>query len=297
MNIVKEFKKGGIVALLLLVASVLIAWVFELEHQPIPEGMPLGLVDHRLEEASGLVASVANSGLLWTINDSGNPPEVFLIDQHAKTKLVCTLSHVRNRDWEDIAIGAGPVKGKNYIYVADIGDNFAQYDFKFIYRFEEPKLTEENEKTITRFDTLVLRMPDGKRDAETILIDPFTNDLYLISKREDSVALYTTPYPFSHDTLTLHKVMTLPYKEIVAGSITRDGKEVLLKDYDRVYYWKRSTRESLPEVLTKKPVLLPYHREHQGEGIAWSPNGTEFYTLSEGTIVRPASLLVYKIKK
>lgn len=297
MVVVKGFKMNWVVALLLFGVWGLVAWVFELENQPLPGGTPLGQVDQRLAEASGLVASIANSGLLWTINDSGNPPEVFLIDQHAKINLVCTLSGVHNRDWEDIAIGAGPVRGKNYIYVADIGDNFAQYDFKFIYRFEEPKLAAEKEKTVTQFDTLVLRMPDGRRDAETILIDPVTNDLYLISKREDSVALYTTPYPFSHEILTLRKVMTLPYKEIVAGSITKDGKEVLLKDYDRVYCWERSSRESLPQVLAKKPVQLPYHREPQGEAIAWSRDGKRFYTLSEGTIMRPASLLVYTRKK
>ena len=120
----------------------------------------------------GLAASATNPGFLWTLNDNGNPPEVFLIDQHARIRLVCKLPNVRNRDWEDIAIGAGPKEGKNYVYVADIGDNQAQYDFKVIYRFEEPVLSQEKEVVITEYDTLALRMPDGKRDAETILIDP-----------------------------------------------------------------------------------------------------------------------------
>src|SRR5882672_227953 len=79
----------------------------------------LGRVDQQLEEASGLVGSVANPGFLWTINDSGNPPEIFLIDHQAKTRLVCTLLHARNRDWEDVAIGAGPNAKRKYIYVAD----------------------------------------------------------------------------------------------------------------------------------------------------------------------------------
>jgi len=67
----------------------------------------LGKVDQQLEEASGLTASVSNPGMLWAINDSGNPPEVFLIDQHAKTRMVFTLLHAHNRDWEDIPIGTG----------------------------------------------------------------------------------------------------------------------------------------------------------------------------------------------
>ncbi len=257
----------------------------------------LGKVDQRLEEASGLVASIANPGFLWTINDSGNPPEVFLINQQGKTRLVCTLLNGRNRDWEDIAIGAGPDPHKKYIYVADIGDNWAQYELKYIYRFEEPTLHGQKEMTVTQFDTLILKLPDGKRDSETILIDPFTNDLFLISKSEESVALYTTPFPFPKDTIVLRKVTTIPFTKIVAGSISPDGTEVLLKDYDRVYYWKRSPSESLPKVFIKKPIWLPYEREPQGEAIAWSQNGNEYYTLSEGTLGRPANLFVYKIKK
>jgi len=257
----------------------------------------LGIADQRIEEASGLVASVVNPGMLWTINDSGNPPEVFLIDQRAKIKLVCTLFHGNNRDWEEIAIGAGPDPQKKYIYVADIGDNWAQYEWKYIYRFEEPIFGGQKELTITQFDTLILKLPDGKRDSETILIDPFTHDLFLISKREDSVGVYTTPYPFSKDTIVLRKVMVLPFTRIVAGSISSEGTEILLKDYEKVYYWKRSKAESLCDAFKKKPVELPYEREPRGEAIAWSLDGNDYYTLSEGTLGKSASLFVYKMER
>src|SRR5882672_6594258 len=267
------------------------------KNNTLTSGTPLGAVDERLEEASGLVASHVSPGMLWTLNDSGNPAEVFLIDQHAKIRMVCTLLHCRNRDWEDIAIGAGPVAGKKYIYVADIGDNWAQYELKFIYRFEEPRLATEKNITVNTYDTLILKMPDGRRDAETVLIDPFTNDLYLISKREERVGVYHTPYPFSRDTLKLNKVMTLPYTRIVAGSICSDGTEVLLKDYEKVYFWKRSRGENLAMVLMKKPIELPYEREYRGEAIAWSLGGDEFYTLSEGTSDDSANLFVYPLRK
>src|SRR5260221_6892711 len=140
-------------------------------------------------------------------------------------------------------------------------------------------------------------MPDGSRDSETILIDPFDNDLFLISKTEDSVGLYTAHYPFPKDTIVLRKVMTLPFTKIVAGSISQDGTQILLKSYEKVYYWKRSETENLPEVLATKPIELPYDRESQGEAIAWSYKGDEFYTLSEGTMGNAADLFVYKLKR
>lgn len=44
-------------------------------------------------------------------------------------------------DFEDITIGAGPVDGQSYLYVADFGNNlYTRKEFQ-IYRFQEPDLT------------------------------------------------------------------------------------------------------------------------------------------------------------
>jgi len=262
-------------------------------HAMFSSGAELGEVDKRLEEASGLAASAMHPGFLWTVNDNGNPPEVYLIDQHARIRMVCKLPNVRNRDWEDIAIGAGTQVGKSYVYVGDIGDNDAQYDFKLIYRFEEPVLSPDKEIVITNYDTLVLRVPDGNRDAETILIDPLTHDLFIVTKRENNVGLYRCRYPFAQDTSTMEKVSTLHLTSIVAGSISADGQEVLLKNYGKIFYWKKSDNESLPSLLAREPIELDYDREPQGEAITWAGDGSGFYTLSEKK-GGGASLLVYR---
>jgi len=259
-------------------------------------GKNLGPLDKRLQEASGLVASINNPSYLWTLNDSGNPAEVFLIGDHAKIRLVCKLANVNNRDWEDIAIGAGPEPGKNYVYVADIGDNSAQYDLKFIYRFPEPSLSNARELVIRQFDTLTLQMPDGKRDAETLLIDPSTHDLFILSKRESAVHLYCARFPFDRGTIVLDKISELPFSLIVAGSISANGEEVLLKDYSRIYYWKKSGNERLQDILTRKPIELPYDPEPQGEAITWARDESGFYTVSESSHGQQAQLKFYKRK-
>ncbi|HZX74759.1 MAG TPA: hypothetical protein VFE57_10075 [Cyclobacteriaceae bacterium] len=256
-------------------------------------GSQVGVVDDRLSEASGLVSSIKNPGFLWTINDGGNTTEVFLIDQHAKMRLVCKLDNVENRDWEDIGIDIGP-DGKSYLYIADIGDNFLLYDTKIIYRFEEPFLGDEEEIHVNKVDTFVLRMPDGEKDTEAILIDPINHDLFIFSKLKDSVGVYLVPPLNSKDTLTIRKIVQLPIGQIVAGSITQDGKYLLLKNYTRVLYWERSLGESLPQLLIKSYDELPYQHEQQGESIAWSNDGTEFFTLGESSWREQASLICYK---
>jgi hypothetical protein len=252
----------------------------------------LALIDERLPEASGIVNSVVNPGYLWALNDGQNPGEVYLIDTAAHVQLTCKLT-VDNRDWEEIAVGPGPEEGKTYVYVGEIGDNNAVHDFKYVFRFEEPKF-DTTELSIMLTDTLKIQMSDGKRDTETMMIDPFTKDLYLISKREDSVGVYKVSQPFIEQTMTAQKVATIPFFKIVAGAFSPDGLEILLKDYDHIYYWKRLKDEPLEAVLLRQPEELPYEREAQGESITFARDGSGYYTLSETNPGKPAYLRFYR---
>ncbi len=260
------------------------------------KGKELGVVNKKLEEASGLVASEVNRGYFWTHNDSGNPAEVFLINDKAEIVMTCILPRVANRDWEEVALGPGPEDGKSYLYVGDIGDNLAQYPQKIIYRFAEPLLSGK-ELVITEFDTLVFELSDGVRDTEAMMIDPRSKDLFIFSKREDSIRLYQIPYPIvTGDTLMANLKTKLPLDKIVAADISSDGNEVLIKDYDHIYYWKRAENQSISELLKTKPTELPYDREPQGESIAWQRDGEGFYTLSETMRDYRGRLLFYKRK-
>ncbi len=255
----------------------------------------LGTVSKKLREASGLIASVENPGYLWTLNDGGNPAEIFLIDEKAQIVMTCRLKNIVNRDWEDITIGPGPEEGINYLYVAEIGDNDAVYPFKILYRIKEPKRSEEKIE-ITEIDTLIIELPDGRRDSESIMVDPITNYFYIISKREKTVRLYEIKFPFASDTLQVISLGKLPLAKIVAANISQDGSEVLLKDYTDIYYWKRSENEPILSLLLSDPTKLNYKPEHQGEAIAWKRDGSGFYTLSESSVMAEANLFFYKRK-
>ncbi len=269
----------------------------EKQSELFTKGETLGVVDDRLHEASGLIESVANPKHFWTLNDSGNPAEVFLIDQKANIQMVCKLKGIDNRDFEDITMGAGPVEGKNYIYVADIGDNLSRHFIKLIYRFQEPVfMAGSNDIEVTDFDTLKIKLSDRPRDTEAILVDPLSKDIYLVSKLEDSVSLYQIKFPFQNDTLTAEKLAILPLKKITAGNISPDGKEVLLKDYKNVYYWKNDQGLPLSQLMLTVPTVLAYSKEPQGEAICWARDGGGYYTLSEKADGRLGRLLYYKRK-
>ncbi|HTF17422.1 MAG TPA: hypothetical protein VK658_05080, partial [Chryseolinea sp.] len=250
------------------------------------KGKELGaLKNKKLNEVSGLAASVANPGMLWTHNDSGNDAEVYLIDLETNIKQTYVLKGVSNRDWEEIALGPGPEPGAQYVYVGDIGDNMAIHKFKYIYRFREPVYKSGTDKAkidITDFETIAFSLSDERRDTEAFVVDPETRDIYIISKWKSPSDLYRLKYSNStHDTLIAEHIGTLPISTVVAADFSRDGTELLVKTYNSVFYWKRSANTSVLTMLQKPGTPLPYRREPQGEAVTWSTNGNGFYTLSE----------------
>jgi hypothetical protein len=68
---------------------------------------PAGGIPSTNPEASGIVASRQNPGVLWVHNDSGAPPRVFAINARGDLLGICNVGGAKIRDWEDIAVGPG----------------------------------------------------------------------------------------------------------------------------------------------------------------------------------------------
>lgn len=270
---------------------------FELEYS-----VPLGLArsdkfpeiaeargESDLIEASGIVVSIANQGYLWTHEDRGNSNEVFLLDAATgETVSAYELTGIPNRDWEDIEIGPGPEVGVNYIYLGEVGDNNRVYRNYKIYRFKEPVFDEEHRgRSISipneEIEVITFTYPEGLRhDVETLLLDPWTKDLYLVTKRDFFSIIYVLPFPQnSAEPMQAIKVGEFSFTRAVGGNISLDGTEMLIKTYDFILHWERNEGENMVDMFLKTPKLAPYNpAEPQGEAICFDQN-KGYYTLSE----------------
>ena len=262
------------------------------------DGQSLGEIQIAdLDEASGLAHSRSNQLYLWSHNDSGGAPLLFLMTQSGVESGRFTLEGAQNIDWEDMAIGPGPLPNTDYLYAADIGDNRAQRESYTIYRVEEPDLNVGSiptTSTLQNVDAINFVYDDQAKDAEALMVDPATNDLYIISKREASVILYVLPFPQSTIEMdTAERISVLPFTQVTAAEISADGNEVLMKNYFNVYHWSKAGTESIPELLTTTPSRLPYTVEPQGESIAWHNSGNSYFTLSETGNNEPVILYRY----
>lgn len=234
----------------------------------------MGLVEHAgIQEASGIAASRKNEDVLWTHNDSGDINRIFAFDTQGRHLGWYIIKGASNKDWEDMAVGPGPVDGQHYVYIGDIGDNSATRDLKFIHRVPEPTVHASQPikyTTITGVETITYQYPDGKRDAETLMVDPLTKDIYVVSKREENVRVYLAPFPQSTtETIILEHVATLSFLGVVGGDISATGLEVLIKTYFKVLYWSRMPEQSLSQMFENKPITVPYSASGQVEAVGW----------------------------
>ncbi|NJL13181.1 MAG: hypothetical protein HC913_09400 [Microscillaceae bacterium] len=149
------------------------------------------------------------------------------------------------------------------------------------------------EKKAKKIKVLKFRLPDQVRDTETLMFDPLTQSLWLVSKREEKVRLYELP-DFEEDTegkAIFHQELPITYAN--GGDISPDGREILIKNYANIYYWPRLPSQTIAEALQRPPLRLPYQEEPQGEAIAWDSQGKGFYTVSEETDGAEAEMLFY----
>lgn len=255
-----------------------------------------------LIEASGLIYSRKNPGYLWSHQDKGNDNRIFLLDSRTgETVASYRLVGMQNRDWEDIEIGPGPMVGVNYIYLGDVGDNNQVYPEYTIYRFEEPLFEEEHKGKINDlqvvYDKIVFDYPDKSHDVEALMVDPVTKDIYLATKRDFWSILFVAPYPQLVDQkFTVIHAGTFSFRRALAGNVSSDGNEVLIKNDDRIFYWKRQQGERFIDMIARAPLLAPYNPiEAQGEAICFDPLGG-FYTLSEFSNGIVPELYHYRLK-
>jgi len=250
------------------------------------------VTDARIREASGIAASRRHPGLFYTLNDSGNAPDVFLLDRSGAVRAVIRPSGAVNRDWEDIAIA--PRAGGGFdVCVADIGDNRGRRDEVALVRFAEPDLPENPAETISAEARSVrFRYPDGPRDAEGLAIDPASGAAFIFSKRTDGRCdVYLAPAETDRSSVAKH-IGSLPFPAgavplstlVTAADISPDGRRLATRSYLCGWEWDLPSGgvRALVASAGEAPRRLVLAPEPKGEALGYSHDGRALLTIGEG---------------
>ncbi|MCD4817655.1 MAG: T9SS type A sorting domain-containing protein [Candidatus Cloacimonetes bacterium] len=266
----------------------------------------VGLIGHDpINEASGLAASRKNPSILWIHNDSG-ANEIYAMDSFGNHLGVYTLDGITIRDLEDIAIGPGPNPLEQYIYLGDIGDNAGVYTDKYVYRFIEPDVLGPGDDTITGIETITVQYPaPNNYDSETLMVDPLTKDIFLVTKSMypaagpvESDLVFRASYPQSTSSInTMTQVATLTIPQFLnpldgnfygatGGDISVYGLEILIRTYDAVYHWEKQPGDDLWDAFLNPYFVCPYDMndvpiEAMGEAICWDSGALGYFTTGE----------------
>lgn len=245
------------------------------------------------EEVSGMADSERNSGYCWLQQDSGNPPEIILLDHDGRVYKKIHLKGATNIDWEDIALGTFPGATGKVLLIAETGNNNLSRTESTVYRFPEPSISAD---TIFSYETIRFAYPEGPKDTEAILTDS-TGDIYLITKRDARSRVYRLGYPQSLTAVnTAQFVAELPYNGVVSAASSSSGMEVIIKTYTQLKYYTRATGQSMEKSLQQVPVVLTYQLEPMGEAVTFLADGSGFFTLSEKYGANPVKLYFYRRK-
>ncbi len=134
---------------------------------------------------------------------------------------------------------------------------------------------------------LVLKYPDGPHDAEVLLVDPVTGDLFVVTKDlQGRSAVYRDVAPLEaggrRRSSTCSRWISASAGLATGGDVSSSGDTIVIRTYTAVYVWGRRPGESVGAALGRDPCRAPRPRDAMGEAIGLDPDGAGYTTTVEG---------------
>ncbi len=214
------------------------------------DGEVFRFADPGIVESSGLVDL---GDLMVTANDSGNPPNVYVVDGSGRTVGITYL------DATTLDVEALTDAGNSRVWVGDIGDNTRQR--KYVSVLLAPVA---HRRLDVRPRPYNLVYPDGPHDAESLFTDK-SGRLYVVTKGLTGGGVYRAPARL--DTRIgnrLEKVADVS-EFATDAAMMPDGKHVIVRGYGMAAVY------SFPDFRRLGSFSLP--AQPQGEGISVGADG------------------------
>lgn len=170
---------------------------------------------------------------------------------------------------------AGCALGGSCLYLADLGDNYEERTFGRILRVPEPDPTAPD---TLRPEIFPVRLPQGARDIEALLVLPGERLLAVTKGRNHAITVYRYPGVLRPDTVTLEEVQRLSDgprilpRQVTGGAVSPSGGVVALRTYESLQFY-RVVADTLVPVEGGLVNLRPL-REPQGEGVGMGLDGS-----------------------
>ncbi len=251
---------------------------------------PVEVAGGLVSQSSGLAASRARPGVLYTHDDKNGPRDLFAYSLDGVFLGAHEVKGAVNEDWEGLEAAPCP-DGGDCIYVGDIGDNDRQRREIRVLVVREPERDGASAKVVR---TLTATWPGGPRDSEALLVHPCTGDVYVVTREGSTdVAIHRFPDDAHRGRKPLEEVAVFPLDgaadspKITGGSFDADGDRVVLRNESHVWEW--AVDPERPEAHWSDPpteLSLPLN---ESEAITYTLDG-DLVSSSEGFPMTLATL-------
>lgn len=195
----------------------------------------------RITESSSLVRSTVHPRLLYTANDSGDGPFVYVLNSTGRLVGTTTLLGVDPVDVEAMASG-----DDGSLIVADVGDNDSVRASVQAYRIAQPGTGSANVQP----QKVSLTYADGPHNAESVLYDAASGRIFVVSKAIFGEIYESPPQVFTRTSATLRPVASAPSYATDATFLAGHAAVVIRTYRSAVVYafpsWKYLTSFALP---------------------------------------------------
>jgi hypothetical protein len=274
----------------------------------------VGVLPEALRESSGLAVSRTQPGVLWSINDSGNAPDIYAVDASGHLRATIPVANATNRDWEEMSSGRCPpglvastpsqVVAPDCLYLADIGDNDRKREELTIYVVVEPVLPPEGvSPPAVAARSFRFRYPDQPHDSEALAVLP-DGEVTIVSKgRTGTIEFFGISGLDVARAITSGEVLTArnqgdtgirPDQQIgrlvTGAALSPDGTTLAVRTYNEVFFYAavRGGPDGTRWRDLQRPCSLG-DAEPQGEAIAYLDAKTMLLT-SETSRGRPGTI-------
>ena len=247
-----------------------------------------------LDESSGVAVSLRTPGVYWTHTDY---PEAVLWAVDATGAVLGQVEIAGKSAYDPEDLAAAPCPEGSYLYLADIGDNYAERDTLVVLHAVEP---DPGAGTVAA-ERFLLRLPGGARDAEAIFVLP-GEELFVVGKgSEHPVALYRYPGALRPDSVvTLEEVQRLSETarvlpcQVTGAAAASDGSIAVLRTYETLLFHRWDGSALVP--IADGTVNLSPLCESQGEGVGIGADSVVALTSEAGPAGGPASITILRCR-
>ena len=237
----------------------------------------LGDLSQSLNEVSGN-EKIGNSDFVWMINDSGNKPEIFGVNEQGVIKRVVKVT-AKNRDWEDLTSDK-----QGNLYIGDFGNNHLKRKTLHILKINNQDLLTKNEVSVSKISFVYPEEILGRKhafDAEAFFL--YQNNFYIFSKSREKKHLGKTLLFKVPNSIGKHKAVFMSQftfensadARITAADISEDGQTVALLNHKEVFLITNFQKD---QFFKGQMQSISLAHVSQKEGVCFKDGTTLFIT-------------------